>query len=250
MPEQLLQDTRDRFPRHFRIDEETPMALGEIEIPWDTIQHWATLVQQALPDPDDQGVLLRFHYGLVSPDFHLGIGFMPMTRTGTAHTYAFDPDTLPVRHWIGGRMETIAGPGAWDTAFQHATTAGAYFNVMEVRPEEGGNWFEANPVNNARSADFPWELELLRLYHDNEDALVDLDSLKLVVTSITEPREGRFRHTLCLHLRLYRGGERIDLLEDGDLPYPERPFYRRGADLGNLCPPSCPYYLVPIDLRP
>lgn len=247
---QLLNDTRDSFPNHFRVDEETPMAGQEVAIPWDTVSARAEAVRAALPDPDDQGVLLRFHYGLSSPQFQLGIGFMPMTRTSTAHTYAFDPDTLPVQHWNGGRMEEMSGPAAWGTQFQNVGTAGAYFNEMEVRPEEGGSWYNANPTQNSRSVDLPWELELLRLYEDNADALVDYDSLHLVVTSITAPLDGRFRHSLCVHLRLFREGEGIDLLEDGDVPYPEHPFYQRGADLGNLCPPSCPTYLVPIDLRP
>ena len=247
---ELIQGGLD-FPRHFRKDRNWPITNTEVVIPYDSIARIASAIEDTFSNPIDQDVLLRIQYGLVEPEMRLGLCFVPMRRRASG-SYIFDfQDGGPVMHWHAGRFTSWSNIKAWEDEFKSRKNSGAYFNEVEVMPDNDGPWFDALPDLNTSCYSLPWKLELERMLYDNRN-LIDLnDTVWVVFTSVADAPDERWRHVIYMHLRVQKPGltTTMDLIDDEGHAGEGR-FYMRGCDLGNLCPPSCPsYYVLPEELR-
>lgn len=241
------------FPMHFRKNIDTRITNTEIALPWGDVANLVFQVRQAEPNAMNE-VLVRFYYGLENGKFQVALAFIPIQLAmGEQYRYMNTPNWSNERvyYWNGQSFDNTMTETQWLARFRNRATNGAYLNDVVVKPQSSSDWYPIHTGPNAGSEEFPWFWELAKLRAQNTDIL-NTDQVQLVLNCVADDRSdrNRFYHALCLHLRVVRVGVPvpIDLISDAPTPL-GAPLKQRGCDYGNLCPPSCPNYEVPTELR-
>ena len=237
------------FRDHFRKDENVPVRGTEYELPW------SVLKQLVAPSPAG-GVKngVKFMYGLDGDEFNVALSplkFMAPVND-TVFPYA---DLASDVHMLKGRVLTAMPRQDWVEAYQESALfrPGRYYREMEVMRLTAGS-FEKVKRSDPSAEVFAWEDEILRIHDETAPYLNQGDSvLYVVIRCVAEPEkmliteDYPYQHRLCVFLRLRAaaGTYGRDLLDDKldyktlDSAATPLPFRMKGADFGNLCPPSC-----------
>ncbi len=245
------------FTDHFRVDENVAVQGIEYELPWSELR------QLVAPTPAE-GVKngVKFIYGLKNGTFSLALSplrFMAPVKD-TVFPYV---DTSSDVYMLLGRVLTKVPREDWMDEYHEGGLfrTGRYLREMEIKRFSAGD-FEKIKTSDASAEVFAWEDELLRMHDQTIPYLDPRDSiLYAVVRCVSEPDEALiapsypYKHRLCIFLRKWRtdGSGYRDLLDD-KMDYRTSdssaalPFRMKGADFGNLCPPSCDTYTLTKDV--
>jgi hypothetical protein len=247
-----LRAAAESFDAHFRVDAGHSVWNPEVEIPWNRVMDLF---------PTAQGVKrgLRLDYGLDDGHFKLAWSSADLTLLNPPGTYnvtLFDP----LKCWLRGDWVSITRKD-WEEEYQDRSfgTWGRYWREMEIRRHESSNFERVqrgDEHGDPRAELFAWEDEIMLMYDANKGQVTNGEKLFLVAKCFSEPADplrpgSDFQHRICLFLRV-RDNDGIllrDLLDDVDRSATPQAFLNKGADFGNLCPPTCNPYILPNRLK-
>jgi hypothetical protein len=251
IPRELMDTLCKDFGEHVRLNEDEQLGNHRFEVEW---SDFAKQITTTAKQPGDK-LGVKFVYGVQNDDLVL---FMkPVILT---------PATLP-KYTItesGKVFKHSAANKRFDEcvdATECNTAQGKYYTDMLIwRTGTQRQYENLVDPSHSDSSDpgaviLPWEFEIAEVFDHNYDPGKDDERcFRLVIACISgktelPSRPLEFRHSLAVFMRLGRFGQNgkttdhIDQLMDGDaVSIPTKIFRGRGADLGNLCPPSCPEY--------
>lgn len=241
------------FDAHFRVNVNAPFLDTIHEVPW-------SRVAELFPTDSTARHGLRLDYGLKGGRLKIGWTALSFDSIDTNKWSYRLPDSLRIYdaatgwHWMTRKQ--------WRDDYQDCPwgTFGRYLREMELRRHNSSMNFErsqrgqqGDPIAEV----FAWEDELLVMWSQNLPVQGLPGSTRmLAVRCVSEPADTAnlryYQHRMCLFLRDRNGTEATDLLDDSahtDTAQTPLLFRMRGSDFGNLCPPSCDEYTLPVRVR-
>ena len=183
------------------------------------------------------------HYGVSAGELRYAISVLDMTpvldgqgkRTGYTFNVLGDPDYVLENNDFLSFAERPQWTG-W---------AAEYQNVL-VDENNNGNTAPVREVFGAKAVVFPWREELLEMFIGNCPSAI-CEGWRVVLSSITidHSSQNSYRHGVAFHLEERRGFPKrwFPFLDDTNWAVL---YQNKGANFGNLCPPSCDTYTSPV----
>lgn len=178
------------------------------------------------------GRAVLFFFGFNRSYLRYGLAVVPFKNA----SLDIDEVHAPTHHLVDERLSAVGG--TWPE-WQRHYKENVYF-WRNGRWERGNEW-------DARCIVMPYEDEVLRLHNDNQPEYkgkaphIVLNSISMEHTTADGGNAG-YRHGLCLYMATKQVFGWNDMLDDTNTAV----VYRfKGADFGNLCPPSCLRYTPP-----
>jgi hypothetical protein len=206
-------------------------------------------LQALVPSDGGQYALVVYH-GLEGNNIVFGFRVVKMLSAATPGTFTLDP----VLNTPPGQVPThVLDNGQFEPVATHripwADLRDAYWRDVRVDRIGNGDYKPLSPVHDPKSITFPWDAELKHLWIDNLAVIngraswVQVDSASsfhLVGAGINGPQG--FRHGIGMHMLVEDNGSFRPLMNDLDTGIL---YENKGADFGNLCPPTCNSYIQP-----
>jgi hypothetical protein len=238
------------FDEHFRWDRDKAVMDTTQEVLWKDIQ-------DLFPPLTIPGLkrVLRLDYGLKDGRFKLGWTALTLRAVGGKDKYDIPEEIL---QYVPGTGFSGTDRERWEDDFQDSPwfTWGRYLRDMEVRRHTTSNFekVQGGATGDPRAETYSWESEIKVMYDQTMGfRAYPVDSIRLVARCIAEPvdtlNRRYYQHRICLFLRYRNNTTFRDLLDNVAHYAPDSTrlrFCMRGSDFGNLCPPSCDEYELPV----
>jgi hypothetical protein len=187
------------------------------------------------------GRAVLFFFGFNRSNLRYGVAVVAFNNANLE----YDEVHGPTHHLVDNSLNEVGA--TWSQWQQHYQD-----NVWFWR---NSRWEKGN-VNDARCVVLPYELEVRQLYRDNEPfyrgktPYIALNSIAMEHRAGDSHYDGGnqgYRHGLCLYMATKQVFGWNDMLDNENSTV----VYRfKGADFGNLCPPSCLRYTIPVVITP
>lgn len=229
-------DSTKAFGRLFQLNGGSSISTPQQSFLWTELRD---LVDRA--NYDFPGIAV--FYGIANSELRYGIGVLDMRpivdATGQRTGYSFPLLTEP-EYILEDNDFIDASTRSW------ANWAATYWNDVQVDLRNNGQFVNVKDWGGARAVIFPWREELLAMYTGNCPSAmctgfrVMLSSLSMDHGTVVE----EFKHGVSFHLEEKRGFPRKwhPFMDNDNWAVL---YMNKGADFGNLCPPSCDTYTAP-----
>ena len=227
MNETEVINVSNSFDNHVGYDGSSDINAERQYMLWEDMKYLA----DSVPD-QGYGRAVLFFFGLNRSHLRYGVAVVPFRNANLE----YDEVYAPTHHLVDNRLNTVGA--TWADWQQHYKE-----NVWFWRND---GWQKGN-AHDARCVVMPYETEVWQLHEDNrthygqKEPHLALNSISMVHTANDGGNAG-YRHGLCLYMATKQVFGWNDMLDDHNTAVV---YFFKGADFGNLCPPSCLRYAPP-----